>query len=303
MNAEAKVGVFVLASIVLLATTIYFVRTTQTVHGQVAFRAYFRDAGGLAADAGVLFGGIKVGRITTVHPSADDPTRIEVVFEVASGTPVNAQSTARVGTVTVMGSPALQITTGSNEAPRLRAGDVVVSEETLSTSEIMRRVGTVVESANALLVDARREIPALTGRLQAVLDNVAALTGSRNQRQIRTVLAEAETLLRHADAMVVSAGPLVSNLDRTVTNVNGTVDAVRKPLVEDLEGLGHTLADARTVLRSLQDVVSTNQEDIAQTLGALRTTSENLRILSEQLKQRPWSLVRTAQPEDREVPK
>lgn len=303
MNAEAKVGVFVVAAIVLLAITVYFVRTTQTVRGQVGFRTYFRDAGGLAADAGVLFGGIKVGRITTVHPSADDPTRIEVVFEVTSSTPLNEQSTARVGTVTVMGSPALLITTGSRDAPRLRAGDVVASDETLSTSEIMRRVGTVVESANALLVDVRREIPLLTGQLQAVLANVRALTGSRNQRQIQAVLAEAEALLRHADAVVVSAGPLVSNLDRTVTNVNGTVDAVREPLVEDLEGLRHTLADARALIGGLQDVVSTNQEDIAATMGALRTTSENLRVLSEQLKQRPWSLVRTVQPKDREVPK
>jgi len=303
MNAEARVGVFVAAAIVLLASTIYFVRTTQTVRGQVSFRTYFRDAGGLAPDANVLCGGIKVGRITGVHPSTEDPTRIEVVFEVTPGTPVNGQSVARVGTVTVMGSPALLITTGSSDAPRLRAGDVVASEDTLTTSEIMRRVGTVVESANALLVELRREIPELTGRLQAVLVNVEAITGPHTQRQLHTVLAEAETLLKDADGVVASAGPLVANLDRTVTNVNGTLDAVREPLVEDLEGVRQTLADARTLIRRLDGVVSTNQEDIAATVGALRTTSENLRVLSEQLKQRPWSLVRTAQPKDREVPK
>jgi phospholipid/cholesterol/gamma-HCH transport system substrate-binding protein len=303
MNAEARVGVFVVAAVAILAITVHSVRTTQTVQGQVAFSARFRDAGGLAADASVLFGGIKVGRIRTVQPSTDDPTRIEVVFEVTPGTPLNAQSTARVGTVTVMGSPALLITTGSNEAPRLRAGDEVQSVESMTTSEIMARVGTVVDSANALLVELRQDIPELTGRLQAVLVNVEAITGSGTQRQLRAVLAEADTLLKDADAVVVSVRPLLANLDRTVTNVDGTVDAVREPLVEDLEGLRHTLDGARALIGGLQDVVSTNQDDVAATMRALRTTSENLRVLSEQLKQRPWSLIRTVQPKDREVPK
>jgi len=129
MNTEAKVGVFVMASVVLIAVTIYFVRAAQTVRGQVEFRTYFQDAGGLEPDAGVLFGGIRVGRITTVHPWSKDATRIEVVFELKPETPVNQKSVARVGTVTLMGSPALLITAGSNDAPRLKAGDVVSSEE------------------------------------------------------------------------------------------------------------------------------------------------------------------------------
>ena len=32
------------------------------------------------------FGGIKVGRVTTVPPDTDDPTRIEIAFEVKAGT-------------------------------------------------------------------------------------------------------------------------------------------------------------------------------------------------------------------------
>ena len=231
MSTEAKVGVFVIASVVLLAATLYFVRTTQTVRGQVEFRTYFRDAGGLDTDANVLFGGINVGRITTVQPWTKDPTRIEVVFTVKTGTPMNQQSTARVGTVTVMGSPALLISPGSNDAPRWPAGAVVQSEEAMSMTEITRRVGTVADTANGLLLDLRREIPAVTGQLQAVLANVKAITGSQNQQQLRAVLTHASALLEDADAVVVAAKPLVSNVDRTVSNVNGTIDAVRGPLV------------------------------------------------------------------------
>lgn len=303
MSTEAKVGVFVMASVVLLAVTLYSVRVAQTVHGHIEFRTYFQDAGGLEPDAGVLFGGIRVGRITTVRPWSKDPTRIEVVFELKPETPLNRKSVARVGTVTLMGSPTLLISAGGNDAPRLRAGDVVASEEALSVTEITRRVGTAADTANELLLDLRREVPAVTGQLRAALANLNAITGSQNQRELRAALAQASALLRDADAVVVSARPLVSNVDRTVSNVSGTIDAVRGPLVDDLTALQKTIDDARDLIVGARDVVRTNQEDFADTMRALRTTTENLRQLTEQLKQRPFSLVRTTQPEDRKVPR
>ena len=303
MNTEAKVGAFVVAAAALLATTLYFVRTTQTVRGQVPFNTYFHDAGGLTPDASVLFGGIKVGQITSVHPAAEDPTRIEVAFQVTASTPMNHESIARVGTVTLMGAPSLQITTGSRETPRLAPGDTVRSEEAVGLNEITRQVSTVAKSANALVGDLRGEIPAIAGKLQAVLTNVEQITGAANRQQLQAVLARTSALMNHADELVVAARPLVSNIDRTVSNVNGTVDALREPLVDDMAGLRQTLDEARTLIAGLQDVVNTNHEDIAETMRALRATTENLQSFSEQLKQRPWSLVRTAQPGDRKVPR
>ena len=127
MSTEAKVGVFVIASLLVLGSAVYYVRTTQAVRGQVPYRTHLRYAGGLAPGAAVLFGGIKVGQVTAVQPDSEDPTRIEIAFEVKTGTPINQKSTAQVGTVSIMSSPALSITTGSNEARRLGAGEVVPS--------------------------------------------------------------------------------------------------------------------------------------------------------------------------------
>src|SRR4029079_3640803 len=153
VTTETKVGLFVVAALVLLAATIYAVHTTRTVRGQVRFKTFLRDAGGLDADTSVLFGGIKVGQVTTVRPDTEDPTRIEIAFDVKAGTPVNGQSKAQVGTVSLMGTSSLLITTGSNDAPRLAPGAVVPSQESVSTSELARRVGTVVDNANNVLLD------------------------------------------------------------------------------------------------------------------------------------------------------
>lgn len=309
MTTETKVGAFVVGALTLLAAIIYGVHATHTVRGQVQFKTYLRDAGGLDADTSVLFGGIKVGQVTTVRPDTEDPTRIEIAFEVKAGTPVNGESKARVGTVSLMGTPALQITTGSNQAPRLAPGAVVTSEESVGTSELTRRVGIVVDNANTVLLDLHREIPEIAAQVHSVLDNVNRLTGADNQEQVRAVLASVRTLVSNTDAVMVSAKPLVASIDQTVSNVSrtfdsvrGTVDSLREPLLDDLKALHDTLEDARGAIGSVQGVVRTNEDDFAEMVRALRTASENIQTITEQLKQRPWNLIRTTQSNDRKVP-
>src|SRR3974377_1224697 len=132
MTTEAKVGVFVIARRLSLGSAAYLIHNTQTVRGQVPYITHLRYAGGLAPGAAVLFGGIKVGQVSAVRPWSEDPTQIEIVFAVKSGTPLNQKSTARVGTLNLMTAPELMITTGSNKAGRLSAGDLVPSAESLS---------------------------------------------------------------------------------------------------------------------------------------------------------------------------
>ncbi len=320
MSTEAKVGIFVILSVFVLGVAVYFVRTTQTVKGQVPYSTYLRYAGGLAPGATVLFGGIKVGQVTAVDPWSNDPTLIEIRFEVKTGTPINENSTARVGSVSIMSSPALLITTGSNDARRLTAGQAVRSEEAVSLEEITRRIGAVADSANKLVTQLQEEIPAITGRADTFLANLNEISGPKNRRQIEQALAELNALLarespkidritdqisvlvKRADSAVGSIEPLVANVDRTVTNVNGTVDTLREPLRKDLAELEGTLQEARMLLASIQNVVRTNDSNIGEMMQNLRSTSENLRVLTESLKQRPFSLIRITQPADRKVP-
>jgi molybdopterin-guanine dinucleotide biosynthesis protein A len=63
------------------------------------------------------------------------------------------------------------------------------------------------------------------------------------------------------------------------------------------------LLAARQLLADMQVLVRANNYKIDDTIENLRTATENLDDLTESVKQRPWSLVRIKQPEDRKVPK
>jgi phospholipid/cholesterol/gamma-HCH transport system substrate-binding protein len=320
MSLEARVGAFVIVSLMVLGATIYSVRTGQDVRGQVVYTTYLRYAGGIAGGTPVLFAGIRVGQVVSVRPSPADPTRIEIAFAVKAGTAVNEQSIARVGSVSLMSSPTLLLTSGSNDARRLGPGESVRSKEAVGADEIAARLATLADSANEVMSLLKQELPAVTGEARSVLANLREISGSKNQEHIQSILAELNTTIRrespkiakiteriasltgHADEVVVSAKPLVAKLDHAVTNVSTTVDAVREPLTRDLAELQRTLEGARALIDSVQRVVGDNDGDIHLMVRSLRTAADNVRLLSETLKERPWNLIRTTQPPDRKVP-
>jgi hypothetical protein len=50
-------------------------------------------------------------------------------------------------------------------------------------------------------------------------------------------------------------------------------------------------------------MVRSNDYKIGDTVDNLREATDNLNQFTDSLKQRPWSLIRIKQPEDRRVPK
>ena len=320
MSVEAKVGTFVMVCLVLLGVTVYYAGNDRWGSHATPYKTYLRYAGGVARGTGVLFGGIEAGKVTAVRPSNEDPTRIEISFQVKEGTPVNENSVAKLGSVSLMSSPALSITTGTNDARRLKAGQVIRSEETVSIDDMTRKLSAIADSAEGLITQVRGELKDISGDAQTLLANLNDVTGTPNRREIAQILKGVNSLVatespkvdriadqllslsRDADSVIQKAGPLLDHTDATVSNVNLTIDQLRDPIRQDLAQLQSTLDQAKSTMKTIQTLVRANDENISETVDNLRVATENLDQLTEQVKQRPWSLVRIRQPKDRKVP-
>ena len=307
MTTEAKVGGFVLGCFAILSFTIIYLVNAQFSGDTVPYRTYLRYAGGLEPGASVLFGGISVGKVTTVRPATADPTRIEILLSVKQNTPVNEKSVAKLGIVSVMSGAALSITTGSNDAKRLPPGSSIQSQESASLDEIADKMAGVADNADALITQARGELEGITGDARSLLTNLNNVTGKPNQQRIQAVLD-------HVNAMLATEGPKIDRIsdqvialsqhaDDTIQNVNATVTDVHGPIRKDLDDLQNTLLQAKALLADMQVMVRANDYKIDDTMENLRTATDNLDQLTDSLKQRPWSLIRIKQPKDREVPK
>jgi ABC-type transporter Mla subunit MlaD len=187
-------------------------------------------------------------------------------------------------------------------------------------NEVAAKVGAVADSAGALLEDLHRDVPRLVRKAQIAVANMNEITGPRNQKRIAGILAEfntmvnrespkiakitdeVSTLAEHADSLVLSAKPIPPNVNQAVTKANNILDEIREPLTKDLTELQAAIQQARDTLASLQNVIGDTRPELNETVRNLRAASENIRALTETLKQRPWNLIRTTQPPERKVP-
>jgi phospholipid/cholesterol/gamma-HCH transport system substrate-binding protein len=307
MTTEAKVGAFVLGCFSILAFTVIYLVNAELNGHTVSYHTYLRYAGGLEPGAAVLFGGINVGKVTAVRPAASDPTKIEILLDVKQNTPVNEKSVAKLGLVSVMSGAALSITTGGNDARRLPPGSTISSQEAASLDEIAGKMAVVADNANGLITQARGELEGISGDAHSLLVNLNTVTGKPNQQRLRAVLDNVNEMLAterpKIDRLTDQLNALSQHADDTIQNVNGTVSDVREPVRKDLAELQNTLLEAKQLLADMQVLVRANDYKIDDTIENLRTATENLDQLTESVKQRPWSLIRVKQPEDRKVPK
>jgi ABC-type transporter Mla subunit MlaD len=307
VTTEAKVGAFVLGCASILAFAIIHLVNAQLDGHTVPYRTYLRYAGGIEPGAQVLFGGIDVGKRTAVRPWTSDPTRIEILLDVKDNTPLNEKSVAKLGLVSVMSGAALSITTGSNDARRLPPGSIITSQEAASLDEITDKMATVADNANGLMTEVRGELGGISGDARTLLANLNMVTGKANQQKIQAVLDNVNAMIAtdrpKIDRLTDELNALSQHADETIRNVNGTVTDLREPVRNDLASLQSTLLQAKQLLGDMQALVRANDYKIDDTIEHLRTATENLDELTDSVKQRPWSLIRIKQPEDRKVPK
>lgn len=309
MKTEAKVGLFVVVSMAIALIAVYRVSSAQIRGARTSYRTYLRYAGGLDPGADVLFGGITVGAVTAVHPDPQDPTRIEILLDVKQGTPLNAKSIAKLGSVTLVTNPVISITTGSNDAPRLPPDSVIPSQETISMDDTERKIDALADSARTMLDAVHTDVT----DAQRLIANLNDITGKPNQQHIANVLANADTvvartspkidqisdqvlkLTKDANGVIAKMGPAVDTLNATVSNANETITSLREPGQADLTEMRKTLLDLQASMRA-------KDQDLTYTLENVHMITDNLNELTESVKERPWSLIRIRQPKDRKVP-
>ncbi len=320
MSSEAKVGGFVVVSLIIFVYTFITVANKQLAGEKVEYKTYFTFAAGLDPGTAVRFGGLKAGVVERVRPWEEDQTKVEVIFEVRSDIPVNTDSVAKLASLSALGQNYLELTTGSIEAPRIEPGGVIKSEEAVTVDDIMQKFGNLADTATDMMAVMRGDMTRITERAEILMNNLNEITGEKNRQSMEHLLENANEMMAEqrpkidritdqvtemlvkADRLLVDFQAVAEQTKSTVANANRTLDETREPLKSDLVELEATLKQARRTLEDIQAIVVVNESNINETLENLRVSSQNLKEMSDELRQRPWSLIRVKPKPDRKVP-
>ena len=184
----------------------------------------------------------------------------------------------------------------------------------------MQKFANLADTATDMMEDMRGDITRITERAEVLLNNLNEITGEKNRESMEQLLENANEMMAEqkpkidritdqvtemlvkADRLLVDFQAVAEETKATVANANRTLDETREPLKSNLVELEATLKQARRTLEDIQAIVVVNESNINETLENLRVSSQNLKEMSDELRQRPWSLIRVKPKPDRKVP-
>jgi len=305
---QATVGLFVLVIAALLVVTIFLLSGRMTGR-DVSYRAYFKNAGGLAPGSEVHYaGGPSVGRVTKVQSDPDDPTRMQVDFAVDPSVPVKSDSTAVITSTSPLGDNFLGINPGTRSAPRAPRGATLKSVDYTSLDDIKAMIAQMGPNANQLLNNLNERVVAL----KETMDRVNDLMNAQNRANLNATLANLRGMLEenrpaihstldNVNASSAKLSPLIDDFRKTSAQANDALAHIDAMIGEDrpdvhaaVASLRQSLASAVSLTDQLDRTVNANSENLDEILDNLRHVTQNLNSFTETIKTRPYTLIRAS---------
>ncbi len=308
---EAIVGLFVLIAAALLIITVFSL-TGFFNRGDVLYRSFFKNAGGLRPGGEVRYaGGPPIGRVEEVRPDPHDASRMEIVFRVKPDVPVKTDSIATISSNSPLSDNFLGIVPGRDaRAQPAPSGSTLKSSEYVGFGDLEAQLADLAPQARVLLDNLNQRIVELqttVARVNDVLNDKNRENLSASLGNVRGMLDEnrkpLHSTITHFDDASARIAPLLDDLkktnadaQKTINTLEGTIAENRTDLRQSIEELRHMLDTANNVTDQLDRTLNANGENIDDILSNFRQASQNLRQFTETLKQRPYTLLRSALP-------
>jgi paraquat-inducible protein B len=323
----AKVGAFVLAGIALSVVALVVFGSGRLFRHNVPFILHYENSvQGLTVGAPVKFRGVVVGRVRSIHLALDPRshrTQVPVVIELdndlirdASGQDVDLED-KKFLQAQVAGGLRGSLEMESLITGRLyvqldyhpKAGPPVFVDLELQYPEIPTISTGLAEFLKSL---ERVDIPHLTEKLTTVVEQLSA---TLNESQLKQLSEQAIRTLKSADELLASPEikTILISLRQTSDEARSLVSELRaeiKPMAGSItntaERASVALADLQQTLQQARQLIGRDSPLLAeldQTLAEFADAARAVRLLSEQLRRNPNSLIFGAKPREMEPSK
>ncbi len=252
--SELKVGVLTIVATVIAAVLIFSLTGSKGFAWQrYPLKTRFKDVAGLAKGSPVRIAGVEVGSVDDVEIVGE---QVDVTFEVKKDYRgrITDRSIARLGSVSLLGESAVDISPSSAGTPIPEYGYVPTGRQATSMAELTDQAGQGIEQLNGLIRDVRQG-KGTVGKLMtedALYAELRQFVGSaddilRTVRSGRGTLGKLVTDPAAAQALQAS----LENLQTMTQKINAGQGSIGKLLNDD--AFAQSLTGATANLRDLVD--------------------------------------------------
>jgi len=290
VSTEQKVGLFFLASLLVLGVLIELVEDWRPFEKQYDYRAYFKSAVGLKQGDPVRVAGVDAGKVRRI---AIEDSRVRVDFYINDNEMVRADTLAEIRQTNLLGGVFLGLDFGSPDLPPLSPGSEVRTREGTNIDQLISNIdrnqervlgplGDLVEDSREPLTETVRRLERIAVKIDEGQGTIGLLVNDpRLYDRVASLSARLDDLLARLDRGEGTLGRLLSdpslydNLNRTADNLNQISEQVRSgkgtlgKLVND-DRLYDDASEAIANVRTITDKVSRGEG----TLGKLVNDDE-----------------------------
>ncbi len=293
---ETKAGALILLAVVILGALIFVVGDFQNIFGKKqTLKVLFASAQGIEVNAPVTYAGVTVGRVATIRILAErerakvDKKQVELLLEIEGKVDLSTVREITIRPKGFLGDMFVDITPGRGGARSMPDETVFLGKEAKTLEEVMQTVDEIgkefrltLTSINSVVAsdEFKTSLKRMIVRAEQAMDGAAKVFAD-NRKDIQETISSLK--VASADLKVLlakSRDPAVE----TVSNLRDLSGQMRVKL--------DTLADGLNRLSTKAEyLVDDNSGNLYAVILNLRTISENLKVLSADLKERPWRLV------------
>jgi len=310
---EIKAGFVVVAALLIFSAMVILIGGSKFWEKLDIYHIRFSAIGGLEKGAFIRLGGFRVGQVLGIAIAPDDVSRIEVTIGVKPRTPICRGAVASVRTLGLVGDYYVLLTQKPGANQPLPPESLIPSREMMEIGDLLAQAAELSHTLNASVEQVAAGVNQILSQenithVRTSLQGLSRLM-AEGEKSLSTITVDLSNVLRKLNAMM-------ANLDSFVlenrNNVQGAILAIRnaaerldtlsvtlnQTLVENKEDLRSTIATlkedsqkAGQLMDNLDGRVTVTGDYLEETMTNLMEISENLRLLSSQLKRQPWRLI------------
>ena len=292
-RSEIKVGLLIVISFAFFVAGVFLLSGLRTIwEDKKSLELIFPYADGITKGSPVWYAGFEVGDVTDIRIAKGVKDRIALTVKIASQAHVKKDSRTDIRSLGLMGAKYVEISPGTPEAPELAPGETLEGQSPSSLSEIMEtgqqvatNVAQLIQEAKLLVQDLRSD-----SSVKAVIENAnGLLVDMRKQvKEVGPILRTLNDTGANVKRVSDEGGKEVTALLRELRDTNRSV----QKRLETVEAqLTRTLASASDAAGGAKSILTSSEEDITSLLKHLNETTKHLEALSDDLRSHPWKVV------------
>ncbi len=263
-KTEIYVGIFVLLGLAVISVLVFAIAGKQKLfEPRYRLTAIFSQVAGLKVGSPIRLAGLEVGSVESLNFTPSGKVLATLSLQARYRGQIRGDSVATISSVGILGDKSVEITIGTKESKKLRAGARIETKDPFDVAEFVDNVGPMAEKVDEILT-----------YLSKVTSDFSMET-----LHLSDTLKHANNILMKVDAGEGSIGAALNN-----PSLHNELVSLARSGREAANQMKETLGQFETASEDLPALMSSTRkamDDISTISRDLRNSTERFPVIAE----------------------